>query len=242
VSSERAPDDPHQDRAGLLAIARSFFAKQIVASRATAHNPLLEVVRVNGRCVLNGRSVNYSFGSLHRVFEGAFAALNLQRRHIDDALVLGGGAGSVVQLLRRTYAPGCSITAVEIDPVVSELAREHFELDRTPELEIVCADALEYVRTARRRFDLVVVDLFVDDRVPPQFRTRAFVHQARELLRPDGMLAFNVIDDTDLARREADEVGAVFAAVFRDSGRWNLSGNRVYHGVARVPRADERSG
>jgi predicted membrane-bound spermidine synthase len=258
VSAERAPDDlraapasrmsddlpaadaSRSDRAGLLAIARSFFAKQIVASVSTPHNPLLEVARVNGRCVLNGRSVNYSFGSLHRVFEGAFAALHLEQRSIDDALVLGCGAGSVVQILRETYAPDGSITAVEIDPVVIELAREHFELGRTPKLEIVCADALEYVRTSERSFDLVVVDLFVDDRVPDKFRTRSFVRRTVELLRPGGLLAFNVIDDTQTARREADEVEVAFAAEVDDYGRWNMAGNRVYSAVAPSPGA--RSG
>src|SRR5689334_22906267 len=57
------------ERAELLRRAQSYLVKRIVDSRSTPHNPLLEVVLVNGRHVLNGRSVNYSFGSLHRVFE-----------------------------------------------------------------------------------------------------------------------------------------------------------------------------
>lgn len=227
--SLKPSDRDAEERAGLLRLAQSYFVKRILASRSTAHNPLLEVVYVNGRCVLNGRSVNYSFGSLHRVFEEAFAELHLERRALKNVLMLGCGAGSVVQILRTKYSRECTITAVEIDPVVIELAREHFMLDRVKGLEIVCTDALEYVRSSKRQFDLIVIDLFVDDHVPPQFRTRAFLGQVRKMLEAGGLFVFNAIDDTPDTEREAQELEEHVAAVMPGYGRLSLSGNRIYH-------------
>jgi spermidine synthase len=226
MSRESSKDD-RDERAGLLRLAQSYFVKRILASRSTPHNPLLEVVYVNGRCVLNARNVNYSFGSLHRVFEEAFAKLRLEERRLRDVLLLGCGAGSVVQILRAKYSRDCAITAVEIDPVVIELAREHFLIDRVPELEIVCMDAAEYVAASPGAYDLVVIDLFVDDRVPEQFRTPGFVKRVGKLLRPGGLLVHNVIDDDEETRARADELAAVYLSVLPPSRMLDLDGNRI---------------
>ena len=224
----REPARRDEGSPSFLQLAQSYLVKRILESRSSPHNPLLEVVYVNGRCVLNSRSVNYSFGSLHRVFEEAFAKLHLERRKLSEVLLLGCGAGSVVQILRNEYSKDCAITAVEIDPVVIELARRHFMIDRVPGLEIVCADARDYVATARRKFDLVVIDLFVDDRVPQEFRTREFVERAGKLLAKGGLIVFNAIDDSPDTKLEADELEASFAASFPSHGCLDLSGNRVY--------------
>jgi SAM-dependent methyltransferase len=239
ADEERSRAEVRSERESLLRMAQSYLAKQILVTRSTPHNPVLEVVLANGRCVLNGRTVNYSFGSLHRVFEDAFSKIHLRRKRLRDVLLLGCGAGSVVQILRGTYSSDCAITAVEIDPVVIELAREHFLLDRVPGLEIVCADAREYVKrlssisesdraTARKEFDLVVVDLFVDDQVPAPFRTREFLEHVHRLLRPGGWLVFNAIDDTREAAAEADELEKNMNAVFPGFTRLDLTGNRIY--------------
>jgi spermidine synthase len=224
--------EARSERANLLRLAQSYLVKRILDSRSTPHNPVLEVVLVNGRCVLNSRSVNYSFGSLHRVFEEAFARLHLEKHRFRDALLLGCGAGSVVQILRGRYSSDCAITAVEIDPVVIELAREHFLIDRVKGLEIVCADAREFVEHEKRRFDLVVVDLFVDDQVPAPFRTREFLESLRKLLAPGGWLVFNAIDDTKEAEAEADELERSLNVVFPGFTRLDLTGNRIFRVTA----------
>lgn len=220
------------DSRSWLRLAQSYLGKRVVESRSSEHNPLLEVVYDRGRCVLNSRSVNYSFGSLHRVFEEAFAKLHLEQRTLREVLLLGCGAGSVVEILRKQYSKECAITAVEIDPVVIELARRHFMIDRVPNLEIVCADAREYVATARKKFDLVVIDLFIDDRVPPAFRSREFLERVRKLLAKGGLVVFNAIDDSPDTKLEADELKSSFAVTFPSYGCLDLSGNRVYFAEA----------
>jgi spermidine synthase len=227
----RSRSEARAERENLLRVAQSYLVKRVLDSRSTQHNPLLEVAFVKGRCVLNSRSVNYSFGSLHAVFEEAFAKLELEQRRLRDVLVLGCGAGSVIQILRGKYSKDCAITAVEIDPVVIELAREHFLIDRVNGLEIVCADAREFVEHTEKQFDLVVVDLFIDDQVPAPFRTREFVERLCEILVPDGWLVFNAIDDTKEAQAEADELEKSMSAVFPSFTRLDLAGNRMYRAI-----------
>jgi len=74
-------------------------------------------------------------------------------------LLLGLAAGSVGRAV-RALDPDAEIVGVELDREVVRLARRHFGLDGLG-IELVVGDALEFLRTERRRFDLIVEDLFV---------------------------------------------------------------------------------
>ncbi len=87
-------------------------------------------------------------------------------------LLLGLGAGSVAGAV-RALAASAEIVGVERDRDVLRAARRHFDLDR-PRVEVVAEDAFDYLRRERRRFDLVVEDLFVGS--------------VRRVRKPDGLL------------------------------------------------------
>lgn len=183
----------------------SFFAPTVVERRSSPHNAVLEVVRSGNRVVLNAASVNYSFGTLHRVFALAFDRLRFSERSFERALLLGVGGGSVVALLRRLRHPPRSIVAVEIDPVVVELARKHFGLVPSEGLEIVTADAADFVTARHEPFDLVIVDVFVNDEIPARCQTSEFVRACGRLLTPGGWLVFNRMAHTPDARAQAED-------------------------------------
>ena len=108
------------------------------------------------------------------------------------ALVIGLGGGSVVKRMWRDY-PWMRVDAVEIDPVVVELAYEHFALPDDPRLRVSIADGREFVRTSADTYDIVVVDAFDDDRVPFPFLTEDFMRDVRDHLSDAGVIAFNFI-------------------------------------------------
>ncbi len=222
--------------ASLVRLVRSYFVRDVVELRSTQFHPRLEVVALNGRLVLNGLSVNYSFGSLHRVFEAAFERLKLGDEKIETALVLGMGAGSVVELLSRLPRPPRAITAVEIDPVVVEIAKKHFHIDRQPGLEIVTADALEYVATAQATFDLAVVDLFIDAEIPPAFQTAEFLRAVRDRLNPGGLLVYNRMAHNEAARARAADFERLLAVSLGGAMSMRVEDNLVL--VHRRPRPD----
>lgn len=107
---------------------------------------------------------------------------------------LGGGTGPIQFL--HSY-PGIAIDAVEIDPAVIEVSRKYFGLPEHRRLRVIEADGREFVRSTRRRYDLIVVDAYLTARdrnlIPPHLTTVEFFHQARNRLSPCGMLCYNVI-------------------------------------------------
>jgi spermidine synthase len=111
-------------------------------------------------------------------------------------LLLGLGGGSAARVV-RAVAPGARIVAVEIDPRVVRLAREWFDLDALG-VEVVVADAREYLTRARARFDAVLEDVFVGAgraaRKPEGLPLPGLARAARRV-RPGGVLASNALDE-----------------------------------------------
>ena len=149
----------------------------------------LEVSWINGRKVLDSHNANYSYGALEKVMDHGLAKNRADRGA--PVLVLGLGGGSVIPLLRNKYNYYSEITAVEIDPAVIEIARKEFGIEEYGPLEIICADAEDFVRSGTGDFGLIIVDLFLDLQVPEQFFTPAFWNNISSLLMHHGKVIFN---------------------------------------------------
>jgi spermidine synthase len=137
----------------------------VIRSHRVRDRPHVEVRRVRGGLELR---IDGTQASVHRpghaltgVVWWALASpiLLLPRKRPRRVLLLGLAAGSVGRAV-RVLDPDAEIVGVERDREVVRLARRHFDLDRL-RIELVIGDALEYLRRERRRFDLIVEDLFV---------------------------------------------------------------------------------
>ncbi|HVH17300.1 MAG TPA: fused MFS/spermidine synthase [Myxococcota bacterium] len=117
-------------------------------------------------------------------------------------LVLGLGAGSAARLV-RALAPRARIVGVERSAEVLRAARRHFDLDALG-VEIVHADAREYLAESRAHFDIVIEDLFVGTartvRKPDWVLASGLAAAARRLSR-GGILVANSIDEAPAVAR-----------------------------------------
>lgn len=157
----------------------------------------LEVTWYKGRKVLDTRHANYSYGSLQRVLR--YGLLFVEPRQAAHTLLLGLGGGSVVATLREELHYEGHVTAIELDPVVINLAATEFDIRPDARLDIVCADAFDWVRTAPDAwFGLIIVDLFVDLSLPAGLQTAAFWEQVQRILGPGGYVLFNTLSEVPL--------------------------------------------
>lgn len=169
---------------------KSFVGEEVLEKSHSPYNELLEVSYYKGKKVLNTQSVNYSYGSLDRVFRVAFSHLHLQRREIREVLLLGLGGGNIIHILKEQF-PDSFIRAVEIDAEVVRLGRNHFGFDDYTNVEIVIDNAFSHVKFETDRYDLVIIDLFIDAEVPREAEEEGFLKRLLQLLRPEGMLMYN---------------------------------------------------
>ncbi len=188
---------------------------------------LLEVRYEGGRLVLNSAHGNQSFGNLHRVWQMVFDHVGLKDRPPADVLLLGLGGESVPQILGKELGIHARITAVEVDPAMIALAREHFGLEKHALLTVVEGDATVHVHADRQRYDLVVVDLFEDLDLARGVDTLGFAHALRD--RTQGVLCFNTVGFNEESSARCDRVRGNLGKVFHTVDELVLEGfNRVF--------------
>lgn len=107
-------------------------------------------------------------------------------------LVIGLGGGALPKRMWRDY-PGMSVDAVEIDPVVVDVAKRYFGMPDDPRLRVFTADGRQYVAGTKERYDIVVIDAYYSDSIPFHLATTEFFEQVRGVLAPDGVVAYNLI-------------------------------------------------
>ena len=111
---------------------------------------------------LDGR-VQLTTYDQHRYHECLGVIPYLFTEHARRVAILGGGDGYVARLLLALF-PVERVTLVDIDPDVIEAARAFFEFPEDDRLEIIHADAADWVRGdvvdagTARGYDLVIAD------------------------------------------------------------------------------------
>ena len=149
----------------------------------------VEITWYNGKKHLNTKNANYSYGSLQKILKTGLQKIELS--HYKNILLLGLGGGSVIKTLRDDLDYHHKIIAVDIDPVIISIADDEFNVIEDDNLEIICADALEFMAQNDKEFDLIIIDLFVDTEIPGSFYSHSFWQHIISATSPKGSILFN---------------------------------------------------
>lgn len=148
---------------------------------------------------------------------------------IQRVLLLGVGGGTVIRQLREFVRP-LEIVAVELNDIHLQIAREHFGAEG-PDTQLIHADARDWLRTDRSRYDLVIDDLFGGRDGEPERAVEADADWCRRLAARTarkGAVAINCLSPAELNR-----TGFVTDAKLRDRfrGRLQLRAERDQNAV-----------
>lgn len=190
----------------------SYLVEIHLESASSTYNPHLYVSMRMGRFQLSTAHAVYSFADLYVNFAKAFAQCKLEELPGKDALVLGLGLGSIPYILEKKMGLDFHLTAVEIDEVIIDLAYRYTLSELKSPIDLICTDAEIFVASTYQKFDLICMDVFLDDQIPGPFQQVEFLEQLRDLLNPGGLLLFNVLA---LRRMDLKKAGKFFSEVFK---------------------------
>jgi hypothetical protein len=132
-----------------------------------------------------------------------------------DALFLGGGAYTFPRYMASKYDG--KVVVAEIDPAVTQVARQKLGLDDSSRIDVHNEDARKLLRSmpSDEKFDFVLGDTFNDFEVPYHLTTTQFNDQLARHLKPGGLYMMNVIDSVhfDFLRSEVRTLRKTFPYV-----------------------------
>jgi len=165
-----------------------------IFKKKSARSKTIEVTWANGELVLDSENTNYSYGSLQRILRYGLRNIGYEKiNEMDHILVLGVAGGSVIKTLVDEIEYKGKITGVEIDPDMIQIANQYFNLDQIKQLEIVIDDAFEFVLKTKNIYDLIIIDVFEDIKMPNFLFETFFTQRILLLLKDNGFVIFNTM-------------------------------------------------
>jgi spermidine synthase len=172
-------ENPDPER-GLLSVEQSAYAE-------------IRVVDVDGvrHMVIDGGTHTIVDAETYESFFPYVHVLDVLNHIVEepgDLLLVGLGGGSVAKLFANQ---GWKVDAVEIDPVVTKIARRDFGLEDS-EARVFHEDGRRYLSVTPKTYDLIVLDAFGSSSIPFHVVTRESFALAATRLAPEGILAMNI--------------------------------------------------
>jgi spermidine synthase len=103
-------------------------------------------------------------------------------------LLVGLGGGTIVKNFARE---GWQVDAVEIDPVVSKIARQYFGLQAS-EGRLFHMDGRQFLMNYNEKYDIIIMDAFGSSSIPFHLVTRESFGLIASRLNPKGIFAINL--------------------------------------------------
>ena len=199
-----------------------------VETSESEHNPFLRVILKKGQYQLCTANAIYSYGDLYDNFSKAFQKIDLDKLKIENVLILGFGLGSIPLMLEKMFAKKYHYTAVEIDPEVLRLASTYILKDIASPIEFQILDAYTYAAFCNEKFDMICMDVFLDDIVPTELEQEDFLRYMRDMLTENGIVLFNKLAYQKKDKQQAEAFFKnYFKRIFTEGVYLDVQGNYI---------------
>ncbi|MBL7706278.1 MAG: hypothetical protein JNM21_12105 [Taibaiella sp.] len=152
--------------------------------------------------------VLYSDGTEYFPFKMAFSKMKTRLSEAENVLVLGAGIGSVGMMLHDKF-PGkqWQMHFVDISKPILETCSSVMDWFPNVNGEYTQADAFEFIKNKPgKKYDLVCIDVFNEDRVPQEILSEKFVHGIKQVLNDSSSVVMNVMFEDEDQQEDFEQV------------------------------------
>lgn len=107
-------------------------------------------------------------------------------------LLVGTGGGATARYFSHRF-PDVKGEAVEVSESVASIAVNYFEFPQDKHWQLIHDDIRHYIQDCTHNYDLIVIDIAVNQVTPEWIIEHDFLGQCRALLTPQGQVAFNLL-------------------------------------------------
>ena len=193
----------------------------------------LQLLLRRGQLLLASPNMIYSYGDRYQVLREAYSHFEVYSSPPENVLLLGAGIASGLQLL---YSKGIYSNAVLVEReslicrwlhsyVISRLEKSN--------VKVLCEDVRKVLDSLNDDFDLIVVDIFVDNLVPAFVGQRSFIEKMLELLSSNGLALINITREPAENRELIKQVEEVLNDLSVNYHTFDVGQKNIVYGVRR---------
>ncbi len=153
-------------------------------------NKPVRIMRINN---INSSSMFLNSDELANEYTKYYHLVKHFNPGFKNTLMLGGAGYSYPKDFLLKY-PEATIDVVEIDPMVTGLAKKYFKLKDNSRLTIFHEDGRVFLNTTKKKYDAIFGDAFTSHHsVPYQLTTQEAVQKKFDILNDNGVVILNII-------------------------------------------------
>ena len=141
--------------------------------------------------------INSSYYKGNLPYINYFLIPALMNPDIKNVLLVGFGSGIFVNQLENVL-PIKNIDIVDIEENVFLIAKEYFDFKESNVQKFYLQDALIYLKTNKKKYDLIVVDVAGDEGIDERFCDAEYLSLIKKSLKKDGIFVSNMPSSRDI--------------------------------------------
>lgn len=122
----------------------------------------------------------------------------LMNADIKNVLLVGFGSGIIVNQLEKILKNVQTIDLVDIEENIFEIASTYFDFKKTDKQKFYLQDAIVYLKTSKKKYDLIIVDVAGNEGIDERFCNCEYLDLIKSRLSPDGIFVSNMPSSRDI--------------------------------------------
>lgn len=157
----------------------------------------------------------------------------LMNKNIKDILFIGFGSGIIINQYEKLFENLKKIDIVDIEENIFPLAQKYFNFKLSDKMNFYLQDALVYLKTTKKKYDLIVVDVANNEGIDERFCTFDYLQLIKSHLKKSGIFVSNMPSSRDIFNKKnefilnlVEEYKNIFSSIKLFCGE---TSNRIYY-------------
>jgi len=126
----------------------------------------------------------------------------LMNKNIHNILLVGFGSGILVNQYEKIFKKMKNIDIVDIEENIFSIANDYFDFKCSEKQNFYLQDALVYLKTTNKKYDLIIVDVAGDEGIDERFCDIDYLKIIKSRLNNDGIFVSNMPSSRDIFNKK----------------------------------------